>query len=143
MKKLLILCLLAAAALPLSAKESTAWTTDYQAALAQAKAQQCRVFLFFTGSDWCIWCKRLNAEILSKPEFAHYAADKLVLVEVDFPQTKKLPSALKAQNDRLAEKYRIEGYPTVIVLDSNGAPVGQLGYQEGGPGPFLAKLGKM
>ena len=143
MKKFLALCLLLAATLPLSAKDSLAWTTDYPAALAQAKAQQRHVFLFFTGSDWCSWCKRLNAEILSTPEFAKYAGEKLILVELDFPRHKPQPPAVKAQNEKLAERFAVEGYPTVIVLDSTGKPVGQLSYQEGGPGPFIEALGKM
>lgn len=143
MKKLFALCLLFAVVLPLHAKESLTWTTDYPKALAQAKAEQRHVFLFFTGSDWCVWCKRLNAEILSTPEFAKYAAEKLVLVELDFPRSKELPPALKAQNEKLAEKFSIEGYPTVIVLDSDGKTAGQLGYQEGGPGPFIEALSKL
>jgi protein disulfide-isomerase len=124
-------------------KAKLSWTTDYRGALAQAKEQNRQVFLFFTGSDWCIWCKRLNAEILAQPEFARYAEDKLILVELDFPQGKFQPAALKAQNGTLARIFQIEGYPTVIVLNSAGKPVGRLGYQEGGPVPFVKALKKL
>jgi len=123
-------------------QESLHWETDYAAALKQAKTENRHVFLFFTGSDWCGWCKRLNKEILSTPEFAQYSKGKLILVELDFPKKRKLTANLKAQNAKLAAKYKIEGYPTIIVLDSSGAKVGELGYQEGGPGPFIASLGK-
>jgi thioredoxin-related protein len=142
MKTLLLVCAFFTATLTASAVEPLKWTTDYKAALAQAKEQNRHVFLFFTGSDWCIWCKRLNQEILSKPEFAQYAADKLILVELDYPQTKSLPRKLKAQNAKLLDEYKIEAYPTVVVLDSNGKTLGQLGYQEGGPQPFIAALSK-
>jgi len=121
-------------------QNSLVWQTDYAAALAQAKAEKRHVFLFFTGSDWCGWCKRLNKEILSTPEFAEYSKEKLILVELDFPKKRKLPATVKAQNAKLADKFKIEGYPTVIVLDSSGTKVGDLGYQEGGPGPFIARL---
>ncbi len=121
--------------------EALVWKTDYAAALQQAKAENRHVFLFFTGSDWCGWCKRLNKEILSTPEFAQYAKEKLILVELDFPKKRKLTATVKAQNAKLADKYKIEGYPTVIILDGNGNKVGRLGYQEGGPGPFIARLG--
>lgn len=120
-----------------------AWTTDCGAALEQAQQQGRHVFLFFTGSDWCGWCKRLDQEILSTPEFGRYAADHLILVELDFPRNKPQSAAVVAQNAGLARKYRIRGYPTVIVLDSSGRAVGRLGYQEGGPGPFLTALDKM
>jgi thiol-disulfide isomerase/thioredoxin len=120
-----------------------AWRTDYRAALTEAKAQQQHVFVFFTGSDWCGWCKRLNKEILSQAEFRDYANQNLILVEVDFPRFKELPSELKKQNDLLQRAFQIEGYPTVVVLNAKGKEIGRLGYQEGGPGPFVRALKKM
>lgn len=119
------------------------WTTDYQAALARAKAEGRHVFLFFTGSDWCGWCMRLQKEILTTPEFARYAHEKLVLVELDFPSRKKLPAAVKQQNQELARRFGIRGYPTVVILNGSGKQVGQLGYQPGGPGPFVAQLKRL
>jgi thioredoxin-related protein len=143
MKKLLALICFSIVAVALPAAEASGWTTDYKAALEQAKAEDRRVFLFFTGSDWCGWCKRLNREILSTPEFQKFAGEKLVLVELDFPKSKPQAGAVKAQNAKLARQFRIEGYPTVIVLDSTGKKVGELGYQEGGPAPFIEAIGKM
>ncbi|MEO7597763.1 MAG: thioredoxin family protein [Opitutus sp.] len=142
MKKVLALLCFCAAGLA-SHAESATWTTDYQAALAQAKTQNRHVMLFFTGSDWCGWCKKLNKEILTTTEFSKFAAEKLILVELDFPRSKAQPAAVKAQNAKLQEKFKIEGYPTVIVLDSAGKKVGELGYQEGGPQPFVEALSKM
>jgi len=143
MKKLLLLCGLLAFTLALPAAEDVAWSTNYKAALAQAKAQNRHVFLFFTGSDWCGWCKRLNREILSTDEFKDYAAKNLILVELDFPRGKPQSNEVKEQNAKLADRFRIEGYPTVIVLNSSGKKIGELGYQEGGPAPFVEALGKM
>jgi len=116
------------------------WTTDYSAALAQAKAENRRVFLFFTGSDWCGWCKRLDAEVLSTSEFQTYAKKKLILVKLDFPRRVAQPAQVKQQNLKLQQQYQIEGYPTIVVLDSRGKKVGQLGYQPGGPTPFIDQL---
>lgn len=143
MKKLLALCCFFTATLALPATEGANWSTDYKAALAQAKAQNRHVFLFFTGSDWCSWCKRLQKEVLKTPEFNKYADEKLILVELDFPHAVPQSGAVKAQNAKLADRFKIEVYPTVIVLDSSGKKVGQIGYQEGGPGPFVDALSKM
>jgi protein disulfide-isomerase len=120
-----------------------AWTTDYAAAVAQAKAQKRSVFLFFTGSDWCGWCHKLDQEILSTAEFAKYADENLILVKLDFPQHTPLPAELIAQNRQLARRYNIDGYPTVVVLDSEGRAVKRLGYQAGGPGPFIGSLAQL
>jgi protein disulfide-isomerase len=119
------------------------WNTNYETALAQAKEQNRHIFLFFTGSDWCGWCQRLNAEILKTPEFQKFANEKLVLVELDFPRNKSQAATTKAQNQKLAQQYGIRGYPTVVVLNSRGKEIGHLGYQEGGPMPFIAELRSM
>ncbi|MDF3057884.1 MAG: thioredoxin [Rariglobus sp.] len=118
------------------------WTTDYPAALRQARQQKTKVFLFFTGSDWCGWCKRLDREILSTDQFGDYAGKNLVLVKLDFPRGIPQSASLKAQNEQLAQHHKVGGFPTVIVVDSNGKPMGRLGYQAGGPGGFIAALKK-
>lgn len=116
------------------------WTTDYAAGLQQAKAENRKVFLFFTGSDWCGWCMKLDREILSTSEFKAFAAEKLVLIKVDFPHNTPQSEQQKAANQKLAEQFGIRGFPTVIVLNGAGKKVGTLGYLEGGPQPFLKAL---
>jgi protein disulfide-isomerase len=119
------------------------WGDNYEKALAQAKADKKLLVLDFTGSDWCGWCIKLNKEVFSQAEFKDYAAKNLVLMEVDFPQTKPQSGELKAQNEKLQTKYKIEGYPTIVVLNGEGKKVGQLGYQPGGPKAFVAELDKL
>lgn len=119
------------------------WTTDYVQALSDAKSSGAKVFLFFTGSDWCGWCMRLDGEILATEAFKAYADRNLILVKLDFPRRAALSEELKTQNEQLARKHRVTGFPTVVVLNSQGKRVGRLGYQEGGPGPFVAALEKL
>ncbi|HTO03832.1 MAG TPA: thioredoxin family protein [Opitutus sp.] len=116
------------------------WTTNYDDALKQAKEENRHVFVFFTGSDWCGWCHRLRDEVLATPEFQTYAREKLILVELDFPRKKSQPAQLKEQNSKLAGKFGIRGYPTVVILNSRGKQIDSLGYQPGGPGPFIERL---
>src|SRR5437016_6211609 len=119
------------------------WLTDLPKAQAQAKEEKKMVLLDFTGSDWCGWCIKLHNEVFSKPEFAEYARKNLVLVEVDFPRKKKLGAEQKKANEALQQKYKIEGYPTIIVLNGEGKKIGELGYMPGGPKAFLAELEKV
>ena len=119
------------------------WLTDLPKAQAKATTENKLVMLDFTGSDWCGWCIKLNKEVFSKPEFAEYAGKNLVLVEVDFPRGKKQSEELKKANTALQEKYKVEGYPTIVVLSSEGKKVGELGYQPGGPKAFIAELDKL
>lgn len=116
------------------------WTTDAKAALESGMNSNRNVFLFFTGSDWCGWCKRLNSEILSTPEFLAFAEDNLVLLELDFPRRTTQPDELKVQNAKLRDYFKVTGYPTVVVLNPKGEVVSRLGYQQGGPKPFIDRL---
>ena len=122
------------------ASAASGWDDDYDKAIAKAKAEKKMVLLDFTGSDWCGWCIKLDKEVFSKKEFKDYAKENLVLVEIDFPQGKRQSKKLKEQNEKLKNEHGVRGFPTIIVLDSEGKKLGQLGYMPGGPAPFIEKL---
>jgi len=125
----------------LTALAEVKWSTDLSAAQAQAKKDKKLVLMNFTGSDWCGWCKKLQAEVFTTKEFDAYAKDKLVLVEVDFPSQKKQSPELKKANEALQAKYKAQGYPTIVVLNGDGKEVWrQGGYMPGGPSAWIAKL---
>ena len=143
MKKLLLLCSIIFVSAGFASAEVN-WLTDFDAAKAKAKSDHKLVLLDFTGSDWCGYCKRMRAEIFSKPQFQDYAAKNLVLVELDFPRAKPQSDAVKKQNRKLASEYDIEGFPTLIVLDPEGKRVGDfVGYVEGGPDVIITALEKL
>ena len=119
------------------------WITSYEQGQEEAKANNKLVLLDFTGSDWCGWCILLDREVFSKPQFKEYADKNLVLVEVDFPKRKPMPDAMRMQNIRLAQRYGIQGFPTIIVLNGDGKVVAELGYMQGGPKAFIAELEKL
>lgn len=118
------------------------WLTDYNAAVNQAKAENKIVLMDFTGSDWCGWCMRLKAEVFDTPEFAAFARANLVMLEVDFPRGKTLSAEQRAANMKLAKRFEIEGYPTIVLVNGTGHPVAQLGYMPGGPTAFIAEMQK-
>lgn len=98
----------------------TGWDDDYEKSLAKAKEDQKMVLLDFTGSDWCGYCIKLDEEVFSTSAFKRFAKENLILVELDYPRGKNLPKKTKEQNDGLKSKYGIRGYPTIILLDSEG-----------------------
>jgi protein disulfide-isomerase len=117
------------------------WRTDLPPALTQAAAEKKLVLLDFTGSDWCVWCKKLEADTLTQPGFAAYAATNLVLLQVDFPNSKPQTEDLKAANQALAKKFKVEGFPTLVVLKPDGTEVWRLtGYLAGGPKALIAQI---
>ena len=117
------------------------WHTNYKEASAESAKTNKPLLVLFTGSDWCMWCVRLKKEILLTPEFAVWAKQNVVLVELDFPEKKKQSLALKKQNAELQQTHDIKGYPTVIFLKvttvENGTfkykYLGETGYDPDGP----------
>jgi thiol:disulfide interchange protein len=93
------------------------WTTDLEKAFKQAKAEKKSVLVEFTGSDWCPPCIAMRKNVFSKKEFVSEASKKYILVELDFPNGDK---AVKEKNQPYAEKYKIEGFPTVILFNPEG-----------------------
>jgi len=123
--------------------ESSAWLTNYEQALRIAADQKHCILIDFTGSDWCVWCVRLHKEILETKFFQDYARSNLVLLEVDLPREKKLPPELIRQNQSLAEKYKVDGFPTVILLEPTGREIGRTGYMQGGAKTFVRDLKRL
>ena len=132
-----------AALLAVSAAHAADWTEDYAAAVKQAKEKHKMILLDFTGSDWCIWCQRTDKEVFATKEFKDFADKNLVLVKLDFPRARPMPEATKTQNAKLMEKFGVEAFPMLIVLDSHEKVVfTQAGYKEGGPDAFFAEFPK-
>lgn len=124
-KHFLTLATAFALALPTLGADLT-WLTDFAKAKAQAKTEGKLVLMDFTGSDFCPPCIRLAKEVFPSKEFSDYAKQHIVLVEVDFPIKKKQPPELKAANESLAKEFKVDGYPTLIVLGPDGKKLGEL-----------------
>ena len=125
------------------APAKSGWLTSYDQAQKEAQSKNRLLLMDFTGSDWCGWCIMLDKEVFSKAEFKEYASKNLVLLELDFPRRKQMPPETAAQNERLLMKYGIQGFPTVVVFDSGGKPLGALGYTAGGPQAFIEQLERL
>ena len=119
------------------------WLTDFEAAKKEAVERKVPILADFSGSDWCGWCIKLDKEVFSQEEFKAYAKENLVLFLADFPSQKPQPEAVKKQNQALGEKYAVRGYPTVLLLDSNGDVLERTGYQAGGAEAYVEHIKKL
>ena len=116
------------------------WFTDYNTALAQAKSGNKVLLIDFTGSDWCGCCIKLKGEVFDTPEFAAFARENLVLLEVDFPRRKTLSGAQQQANAALQARFQPEGFPTLYLVNGEGRTLSELGYVAGGPGAFISAM---
>ncbi len=116
------------------------WVENLEEAVKTAKAQNKNILVNFTGSDWCIWCIRLDNEVFSQPEFVEYANKNLVLVMLDFPRKKQLSPEQDSYNRSIAMKFGIRSFPTIYLLNKDGQPVNRTGYREGGAAEYVKHL---
>jgi thioredoxin-related protein len=141
MKKIILLTFLLLSSISLQAQEELTWHTDLTKATDISIKENKPLFLFFTGSDWCGWCIRLQNEVFKTPEFITWAKKNVVLVELDFPKRKEQADAIKMQNAQLQQQLQVRGYPTVWFVSAaktadskvNLNALGSTGYVAGGP----------
>jgi thiol-disulfide isomerase/thioredoxin len=145
MKALMGSCVFLAICLGSALAGGAQWQTDYEKALAAAKAKSRNVFVNFTGSDWCGPCIALHKSVFSKKEFLDYANKNLILLEVDYPKTKSLPDEINRQNERLKYQFNINklGFPTYVLIDAGGNLLGtHTGYNDEKPADIIAQIEK-
>jgi len=120
------------------------WTDDFDAAKAEAAKDGKLLLVDFSGSDWCGWCMKLDSEVFSKPEFVEGAKKDFVLVLIDTPSNQSILSEkARVQNPALVDKYGIEGFPSVLILDAEGNKLARTGYMAGGATAYLKKLAEL
>ena len=140
MKKLILLLFTIVSFTSFSQQIDNNWNTDMNKAIKISQTTGKPLMLFFTGSDWCGWCKKLVKEVYKTSEFQKWAKKNVVLVEIDFPRRTKLSKDLIEQNNSLKNIFKPRGYPTVYfvkpVKGTDGniqfKTLGQTGYVAGG-----------
>jgi thioredoxin-related protein len=144
MKKIFVTLLLIVGSFTAEAQELV-WERDITKALEISKKSKKPLLMFFTGSDWCGWCIRLQKEVLKTPEFATWANENVVLVELDFPRKNTMSAEIQNQNNQLQQLFEVRGYPTVWIVNAemkdgktNFQKLGTTGYVAGGPVAWLA-----
>lgn len=138
MRKLTILLFLFFVSITSQGQEELTWQTDLNKAIEISNLESKPLFLFFTGSDWCGWCIRLQKEVFKTPEFIAWAKDNVVLVELDYPRNKTLSPEIKKQNSELQQFFAVRGYPTVWFAKPTGIVDGKQGFEQLGSTGYLA-----
>ncbi|RZJ54750.1 MAG: DUF255 domain-containing protein [Flavobacterium sp.] len=144
MKKIFLIALFLVGAFATQAQELK-WYTDVREAITVSNKENKPMLMFFTGSDWCGWCIRLQNEVLKTPEFTKWASQNVVLVELDYPRRTAQTPEIKSQNNELQQAFGIQGFPTIYFTSAeskdgkvNFKGLGQTGYVAGGPSAWLA-----
>jgi hypothetical protein len=124
-----------------SAVQSIEWLHDMPTAQQRAAETGRPILVDFTSSDRCVWCNRLSQEVFSQPEFQVWARDHVVLVQLDFPADDANQLAEQRQhNEEWLKRMRVQGFPTVMLLDEQARPFARTGYREGGLDKYIQHL---
>ena len=119
------------------------WLEDFEQAKLIAVSLNRPMLMDFTGSDWCAPCIKLDKEIFKQKPFKDYAREHLVLVKIDFPMNKSQDAEIRSQNEALAQRFNVRGFPTVKIFTATGQELGTMGYTGAALDVFLARLKKI
>lgn len=126
-----------------SGESHLTWKSTYQEAREESKSTSKPIVLFFTGSDWCGWCHKLEKEVLNTPEFAELVGKDFIFVTVDFPLYKPSDPKIAEVNKQLQKKFDVKGFPTLVLVDKDEGRIGVTGYRPGGAKAYAEHLMKM
>lgn len=110
------------------------WKYDIEEAKTLADKNNQNIVLFFTGSDWCPPCIKLEKKVFSQKVFKDFARENFIWVKADFPKRKKntLSEEQRLKNEALADKYNKKWvFPVILVLNKKGGVLGATGYRRG------------
>lgn len=125
------------------------WMDDFYAAQEIARKSDKLLFVVFSGSDWCYWCKLYSEKVLSVPRFVKAVRDRYVLVYVDSPREKSLLSdKCREQNNEVKKILGARGgVPHTIIATPDAEKLVSIGgcnkYAQEGADSFLEYFEKL
>lgn len=123
---------------------SEGWIQDLDTALKESEKTGKVVLADFTGSDWCGWCIKLDEEVFSQDDFKLWASKNVILCSIDSPRDRTaLGEEQFAKNQQYTQKYKVQGFPTIALLNKDGIVLGKSGFVRGGPGPFIDAMNEI
>lgn len=145
--RLTVVAFLSSALVLSTVQAESHWTEDYKAAQKLAQTQKKDLLINISGSDWCVWCQRLDKEVFEQEAFLKQIKKDYVLVKLDYPMNTPQDAKIKEQNEGLRKGFEAKFgqlfYPTVFLADAKGTPYAKTGYEEGGAESYLKHLAEL
>jgi thioredoxin-related protein len=103
-------------------KSNLQWYS-FEKGLAEAKKTN-KKMLVDVYTDWCGWCKRMDAETYSNAGIASYLQEKYVVVKLNAEsKSKQSYNGRQYTEQELAGEFGVSGYPTTLFFKSDGTAI--------------------
>ena len=129
--KVLVLSLLFLVILSCSINNDYPWTSIALDEIINNNTDKLVLVDFET--EWCVWCDRLDTDTYTDQRVIEFAKKNLISKKID---------AEKNNGPQQKKKYRVKGYPTILLLDSEGNEIDRIiGYRP--PEEFFNELNRI
>jgi thioredoxin-related protein len=97
-------------------KSKLQWLS-FEKGLAEAKKTN-KKMLVDVYTNWCGWCKRMDADTYSNSDVSSYLKEKYVVVKMNAESASK-----QYTEQELAGQFGVTGYPTTLFFTSDGRAI--------------------
>ncbi len=115
------------------------WAKSYTDAVALSQSTSKPIVILFTGTNWCPACMKLEREVISNPEFAQAVGQKFVFLKAEFPAYSE-DSMTSSPYKALLDRYGVDAFPTMVVVNANGQLLFKVNYRSGGVRAYAQEL---
>jgi len=129
MKKIILIgCILLIASVSYSKEPQ--WK-KFNEGIAEAKKSGKKI-LVDVYTDWCSWCKKMDASTYPDKKVSEYLAKNYVIIKLNAEGNEKISyQGQSISPAEFAQGMGVNGYPATVFLKSNGEPITMLpGYAE-------------
>ena len=104
---------------------------SFEKGMAEAKKTN-KKLLVDVYTDWCGWCKRMDAETYANSVVSGYLGEKYVVVKLNAESSDKQSyKGRQYTEQQLAGEFGVTGYPTTLFFTADGKPItGLPGYAD-------------
>lgn len=115
------------------------WAPSYFDALQESKRDR-KLLLIYFSADYCSWCKKLDVQVLSDSDFITAVEPKFAFYKALCEEGEVHNHQLQAKNQSLIAKFKVDGFPTLLVLDWEENEIARFHYEDGTPLAYTRKL---
>ncbi|HEX2963487.1 MAG TPA: thioredoxin fold domain-containing protein [Ignavibacteriales bacterium] len=117
-----LIAILGSAAFYYPAPEEVKWT-NFDKGLEASKKENKKVVVD-VYTDWCSWCKKMDASTYKNSEVAKYMADNFIAVKLNAESASKVKFMGESYTEQqLAQGFGVTGFPSTIFFDEKQQPI--------------------